>query len=440
MGGRPAFGTPSDAAPWRSLAPRGSARQGVPAFCGRRPFRVMRPRERRYAVSDHDVIILGAGAAGMFCAIEAGRRGRRVALVDHAKAAGEKIRISGGGRCNFTNLDVRPERFLSQNPRFARSALARYTQDDFIARLNRAGIGWHEKTLGQLFCNGSAREIIAMLWADMAQAGVDLRLSTQVGAIRQDNGFVVETSTGPLRAPRLVVATGGKSIPKMGASGLGYQIAERFGLPITETRPALVPLTFTSDQLEQMRPLAGLSLPAEVRCGKTAFAEGMLFTHRGLSGPSILQISSYWREGEGIAINLAPGHDLAQELRALKQARGKQAIQTALGAVLPEKLARQIAAQTGATGNLADQSGAALDHLAAQVHHWTLRPAGTEGYRTAEVTLGGVDTRALDARSFEARGVPGLHFIGEVVDVTGWLGGYNFQWAWSSGWAAGQAV
>ncbi|MCH8465529.1 MAG: NAD(P)/FAD-dependent oxidoreductase, partial [Roseinatronobacter sp.] len=252
-------------------------------------------------MTGYDVIILGAGAAGLFCAIEAGRRGRRVALIDHAKAPGEKIRISGGGRCNFTNLDIRPDCFLSDNPRFARSALSRYTQHDFIARVDGAGIGWHEKTLGQLFCNGSAREIIAMLCADLAKAGVDLMLGTQITGVSHDGGFRVETSAGPLQAPRLVVATGGKSIPKMGATGFGYQIAEQFGLPIVETRPALVPLTFTSEQLELMRPLAGLSLAARVRCGKAMFEEGLLFTHRGLSGPSILQISSYWREGEEIA-------------------------------------------------------------------------------------------------------------------------------------------
>lgn len=387
-----------------------------------------------------DVIILGAGAAGMFCAIEAGRRGRKVVLIDHAKAPGEKIRISGGGRCNFTNLDIRPECFLSANPRFARSALSRYTQQDFIARVDRAGIGWHEKTLGQLFCNGSAREIIAMLRADMTQAGVDLRLGVQVTDIALGDGFRVETSAGPLTAPRLVVATGGKSIPKMGATGFGYQIAERFGLAVTETRPALVPLTFTSEQLEQMRPLAGLSLPAEVRCGKTGFAEGLLFTHRGLSGPSILQISSYWREGAEIEIDLAPGHDVAGALHDARQGRGRQAAQTALAGIVPEKLARQIVTGLGVQGNLADLTGAQMRALSTQVQGWRLRPSGTEGYRTAEVTLGGVDTRGLDARSFEARAVPGLHFIGEVVDVTGWLGGYNFQWAWSSGWAAGQAV
>ena len=376
----------------------------------------------------------------MFCAIEAGRRGRRVVLIEHAKAPGEKIRISGGGRCNFTNLDIRPERFLSQNPRFARSALSRYTQHDFIARVEAAGIGWHEKTLGQLFCDGSAREIIAMLRADMVQAGVDLRLETGVRDIRHGDGFTVETSDGDFNAPRLVVATGGKSIPKMGATGFGYQIAERFGLRLVETRPGLVPLTFTAAQLEQMRPLAGLSLPARVACGKTAFAEGLLFTHRGLSGPSILQISSYWREGDAISVDLAPGLDLAAELAVMKQARGRQTVHRALAAHLPEKLARQMALTAGANGNLADLSKAGLRHLAAALQDWQLRPVGTEGYRTAEVTLGGVDTRGLDARSMEARQVPGLHFIGEVVDVTGWLGGYNFQWAWSSGWAAGQAV
>jgi predicted Rossmann fold flavoprotein len=391
-------------------------------------------------MTGYDVIILGAGAAGMFCAIEAGRRGRRVALIDHAKAPGEKIRISGGGRCNFTNLDIRPDCFLSENPRFARSALSRYTQHDFIARVDGAGIAWHEKTLGQLFCNGSAREIIAMLCADLAKAGVDLMLGTQITGVSHDGGFRVETSAGPLQAPHLVVATGGKSIPKMGATGFGYQIAEQFGLPLVETRPALVPLTFTSEQLEQMRPLAGLSLPAQVRCGKAMFEEGLLFTHRGLSGPSILQISSYWREGEEIVIDLAPGQDLGAGLAAAKQARGRQAAHTALAGFVPEKLARQITARLGVAGNLADLPKARLQEMAQAVQGWALRPVGTEGYRTAEVTLGGVDTRALDARTMEARSLPGLHFIGEVVDVTGWLGGYNFQWAWSSGWVAGQAV
>ncbi|TQM94582.1 NAD(P)/FAD-dependent oxidoreductase [Roseinatronobacter monicus] len=391
-------------------------------------------------MKSYDVIILGAGAAGMFCAIEAGRRGRRVALIDHAKAPGEKIRISGGGRCNFTNLDIRPERFLSQNPRFARSALSRYTQHDFITRVDAAGIAWHEKTLGQLFCDGSAREIIAMLCMDMTEAGVDLMLGTSITDVSHGDGFTVQTSAGSLHAPKLVVATGGKSIPKMGATGFGYQLATQFGADLVETRPALVPLTFTSAQLDEMKPLAGLSVPASVRCGRIAFREGLLFTHRGLSGPSILQISSYWREGEAIEIDLAPDVDISAALAAEKQARGRQAVWGVLGAHLPEKLARQIVARAGLAGNLADQPKAKLKALAQDVSAWSVRPVGTEGYRTAEVTLGGVDTRGLDARTLESRTVPGLHFIGEVVDVTGWLGGYNFQWAWSSGWVAGQAV
>ncbi|TVS02849.1 MAG: NAD(P)/FAD-dependent oxidoreductase [Rhodobacteraceae bacterium] len=388
----------------------------------------------------YDVIILGAGAAGMFCAIEAARRGRRVALIDHAKAPGEKIRISGGGRCNFTNLHARPECFLSQNPHFARSALSRYTQHDFIDRVDTAGIGWHEKTLGQLFCNGSAREIIAMLVADMNSAAVDLHLATQVGEVTHGDGFRVETSAGAMQAEKLVVATGGKSIPKMGATGFGYDLARRFGLRVTETRPALVPLTFSDAQLDEIRPLAGVSLPAEVSAGGTSFREGLLFTHRGLSGPSILQISSYWREGMPITLDLAPGSHIAAALAQAKARRGRQAVSISLGAYLPEKLARQVIGRLGLKGNLADQSKAALAHIEAAVQGWQMRPVGTEGYRTAEVTLGGVDTDGLDARNMASRTLPELYFIGEVVDVTGWLGGYNFQWAWSSGWVAGQAA
>ncbi|TVP71833.1 MAG: NAD(P)/FAD-dependent oxidoreductase [Rhodobacteraceae bacterium] len=387
-----------------------------------------------------DVIILGAGAAGMFCAIEAARRGRRVVLLDHAKAPGEKIRISGGGRCNFTNLHIRPEAFLSDNPRFARSALSRYTQQDFIARVSAAGIAWHEKTLGQLFCDGSAREIIAMLTREMVEAGVDLRLGVEIGEITQGDGFRVATTQGLFCAPKLVVATGGKSIPKMGATGLGYQIAAQFGLPLIETRPGLVPLTFTAAQLEEMRALAGLAVPAVVSCGRAAFEEGLLFTHRGLSGPSILQISSYWREGQEIAIDLAPGADIAATLAQEKQRRGRQGVANVLAMHLPEKLARQVTERAGISGNLADLGKPALTGLVERTRNWRVRPAGTEGYRTAEVTLGGVDTRALDAKTMQARAVPGLYFIGEVVDVTGWLGGYNFQWAWSSGWVAGQDI
>lgn len=387
-----------------------------------------------------DVVVLGAGAAGMFCAIEAGRRGLRVALIDHARAPGEKIRISGGGRCNFTNLNITGDRFLSQNPRFALSALRRYTQHDFIDRVTQAGISFHEKTLGQLFCDGSARQIIAMLGHDMTQAGVQLYLGTSVSAVSHDSGFSVQTSAGVFRAPKLVVATGGKSIPKMGATGFGYDLAQQFGHAIVETRPALVPLTFSDGQLADMKPMAGLSLQASVGCGKTRFQEGMLFTHRGLSGPSILQISSYWREGQAIVIDLAPECDTRALLDGEKHRNGRQAVHTALSAIVPDKLARQIVQRAKVQGNLGDQSKGALERLRDAVHAWQVSPVGTEGYRTAEVTLGGVDTKGLDAKTLQSRSVPGLYFIGEVVDVTGWLGGYNFQWAWSSGWAAGQAV
>ena len=391
-------------------------------------------------MTECDVAILGAGAAGMICAAEAARRGRRVIVIDHADAPGEKIRISGGGRCNFTNREAPAERFLSGNPRFALSALRRFTPADFIARVDAAGIAWHEKTLGQLFCDGPATQIVAMLTGGMARAGAALWLSTPVGAIRKDGGFGIETARGPVTAQSLVVATGGKSIPKMGATGLGYQIAERFGLPVTETRPALVPLTFAEQELVRLRPLAGVSVQARVTCGRASFDEGLLFTHRGLSGPSILQISSYWREGQALTVDLARGRDIGAELRGLRATAGRAAIRNALARLLPEKLAVLVADAAGATGNLADQPKAALDRIAETVHRWQVRPVGTEGYRTAEVTLGGVDTGALDARTMQARAVPGLFFIGEVVDVTGWLGGYNSQWAWSSGWAAGQVA
>ena len=387
-----------------------------------------------------DVIILGAGAAGMFCAIEAARRGRRVILLEHARVPGEKIRISGGGRCNFTNLEIVPERFLSQNPRFALSALRRYTQFDFIARIDAAGIEWHEKTLGQLFCDGSARQIIAMLTADMADANVVLRLGATISGVEHDGSFRVHTDRGTLSAPALVVATGGKSIPKMGATSFGYRIAEQFGHSVVETRPGLVPLTFTAAELAQMTPLAGTSVTARVACRGAEFTEGLLFTHRGLSGPSILQISSYWREGDSLVVDLAHGKDVAGVLREQRQKAGRISVKNALGMLLPEKLARQIVERVGAVGNLADQPDPVIERLAAETEQWRVTPSGSEGYRTAEVTLGGVDTRELDARSMASRKVPGLYFIGEVVDVTGWLGGYNFQWAWSSGWAAGQVV
>ena len=388
-----------------------------------------------------DVIILGAGAAGMFAAIEAGRRGRRVLIIDHAKAAGEKIRISGGGRCNFTNLGIAPEKFISANPRFALSALKRFTQWDFIARMDGAGIGWHEKTLGQLFCDGSAKQVVDMLLDDMARARVTLWLGCAVAAVRRaTSGFEVDTARGVVRAASVVVAVGGKSIPKMGATAFGYHIAESFGLPVVETRPGLVPLTFAEQELAWLVPLAGVALPARVSCGRTGFDEAVLFTHRGLSGPAVLQISSYWREGQQVGLNLCPGLDLAAALRTAKRDLGRSALRTALARHLPERLARHVETVCGITAPMAEIAGADLDRVAALATDWRLTPVGSEGYRTAEVTLGGVDTDALDGRTMQAKAVPGLYFIGEVVDVTGWLGGYNFQWAWSSGWAAGQVA
>lgn len=392
-----------------------------------------------------DVVVIGAGAAGMMCAAEAGRRGRSVLVLDHAAAPGEKIRISGGGRCNFTNLHAAPANFVSANPHFCISALRRYTQRDFIALVDRHGIAWHEKTLGQLFCDGSSRQIIDLLLAEMGRAGATLRLSTRVESVERDaDGFVLALAgeaPGPLRCRSLVVATGGRSIPKMGATGFGYDLAARFGLKVTETRPALVPLTFEPGLLERLKPLAGIAVDAaEIGCGRTRFREAMLFTHRGLSGPSILQISSYWREGQEIELSMLPGTDVFDWLRGARAANGRRALHTVLAEALPKRLAQAIAEAEGAAGNLADLSDKLLRRVADAVNGWRVRPAGSEGYRTAEVTLGGVDTAGLDSRTMEAKAVPGLYFIGEVVDVTGWLGGYNFQWAWSSGWSAGQAV
>lgn len=395
-------------------------------------------------MENYDVLVLGAGAAGLFCAGEAVRRGRRVLVLDHAARPGEKIRISGGGRCNFTNRELTrqnaAERFLSENPRFALSALSRFTPADFIARIEAAGIAWHEKHRGQLFCDGKAGQVVEMLLAPLRQGG-ELRLGTTVETVSaRAGGFEVVTDSGTIRTDRLVVATGGKSIPKMGASGLGYRIAEAFGLRVTETRPGLVPLTFAEQDLGRIAPLAGLALPVRIGHGRTRFDEDLLFTHRGLSGPAVLQISNYWREGEAIAVDLAPGRDIGAELAAMRQQAGRGALHNALGRLLPEKLAALMVDEAGLDGRLADQSNRVLDALGGQIGHWVLRPVGSEGYRTAEVTLGGVATDALDARTMEARAVPGLFFIGEVVDVTGWLGGYNFQWAWASAWAAGQVV
>ncbi|AGB46015.1 flavoprotein, HI0933 family [Mesorhizobium australicum WSM2073] len=391
-------------------------------------------------MQSYDVVIIGAGAAGMMCAVETAKRGRSVLILDHAAAPGEKIRISGGGRCNFTNIHASPKNFISRNPHFCISALSRYTQRDFIALVERHGIAYHEKTLGQLFCDGSARQIIDMLVSEMRGRGAELVLSTRVEAIgRTEEGFELALSTGSVSCQSLVVACGGKSIPKMGATGFGYELAERFGLAVVETRPALVPLTFDAKTLERLSPLAGNAVDAEIACGKTRFSEAMLFTHRGVSGPSILQISSYWREGDEIRIAMLPGTDVAELIRAARRGNGRQGVQTVLANHLPKRLAQAIAERTGLDGNLADLSEAQIKAVEAAVNDWRIKPAGSEGYRTAEVTLGGVDTNGLDQKTMQAKLVPGLFFIGEVVDVTGWLGGYNFQWAWSSGWAAGQA-
>ncbi|SHE51796.1 hypothetical protein SAMN05444279_103178 [Ruegeria intermedia] len=386
-----------------------------------------------------DTIILGAGAAGMMCAAHCGGR---VLVIDHAKAPGEKIRISGGGRCNFTNLHAGPQNFLSQNPHFCKSALARYTQWDFIDLVGRHGIAWHEKTLGQLFCDGSSKQIIAMLLAEIDRAGAELWLHTSLRDLRKtETGFSLsverEGARHDLSCANLVLATGGKSIPKMGATGLAYDIAAQFGLRVTETRAALVPFTFPDGRFKD---LSGVSVPARLSNARASFDEALLFTHRGLSGPAVLQLSSYWREGEAIRVNLIPDLPLFDLLRERRQSAGRKALTTELARHLPTRLVEYLSARIPMHGNLADQSDAALQALTDALSNWVLTPAGTEGYRTAEVTLGGIDTDGLSSKTMEARDVPGLFAIGEAVDVTGWLGGYNFQWAWSSGHAAGKAI
>jgi predicted Rossmann fold flavoprotein len=391
------------------------------------------------ASNSHDVIILGAGAAGLMCAGVAGKRGRSVLVLEQARHPGEKIRISGGGRCNFTNLHTSPANFLSENPRFCHSALSGYTQHDFIALVETYDIAWHEKTRGQLFCDGSSRQIIDMLLEECRSA--QLRLGVRISAIaKNEGGFVVTTDQGEFRCRSLVVATGGPSIPKMGASGFGYRIAEQFRLKIVPPRAALVPLTFDAAMLTQFKDLSGIAVDAVVSCGKTHFDEALLFTHRGLSGPAILQISSYWRAGEDIVIDMAPERDILVLLKQLRRDHPRQELATALTGLLPKRLAQTVADAIGGPARLADFSDKLLSNVAAAVKTWRIRPNGTEGYRTAEVTLGGVDTTELSSKTFEAKSVPGLYFIGEVVDVTGHLGGFNFQWAWSSGHAAGRRV
>ncbi len=378
-----------------------------------------------------DVVVLGAGAAGLMCAIRAGQRGRRVLLLDHAEKVGKKILISGGGRCNFTNTDSRPEAFLSNNPHFAKSALARYTQHDFIALVEKHGIAWHEKTLGQLFCDGSARQIVAMLLAECDAAGVDVRVAHRITSVEKSDLFTVRTDHGDFTAASVVLATGGLSIPKMGASGFAHDVARRFGLKLTETRPGLVPFT------ARVPDIAGVALDVVASLGRTSFREAMLFTHRGLSGPAILQISSYWKPGQEIAVDLLPdSDDPAIFLKGRKRLRPKAELRNIVGDLMPDRLAQALAPE-GVIGERRDKD---LETLAAELKRWHVTPTGTEGYAKAEVTVGGVDTNELSSKTMEARKVPGLYVIGEAVDVTGWLGGYNFQWAWSSGWVAGESV
>lgn len=386
-----------------------------------------------------DVLILGAGAAGLMAAIEAGRRGRRVAVLERAERPGKKILISGGGRCNFTNLHARPDNFLSANPHFAKSALARYTPADFIHLVQRHGIAYHEKTLGQLFCDGSAQQIVDMLMRECTAAGVRVLCSMAVSAVRRDDSsgaFTVITGKQTLTAPALVVATGGLSIPKMGATGFGYDIARQFRVPIEPCRPALVPLTLGGTEHDDFAELTGLSAPVVASCGKRSFQEKMLFTHRGLSGPAILQISSYWNKPLAVSIDWSPDQPLLAPLRATNARRDAAALKTALRAHLPVRLADRLV-ETAAPQSFTNH---ALDEFERRLHAWPFTPSGTEGYEKAEVTAGGVSTSALSAQTMECRSVRGLYFIGEVVDVTGHLGGFNFQWAWASGAAAGRAV
>ncbi len=386
-----------------------------------------------------DVLILGAGAAGLMAAIEAGRRGRRVAVLERAERPGKKILISGGGRANFTNLHTRPDNFLSANPHFAKSALARYTPADFIRLVERHGIAYHEKTLGQLFCDGSAQQIVDMLMSECADAGVHVILSKAVREVRRNDSsgaFTVDAGKDAYTAPALIVATGGLSIPKIGATGFGYDIARQFGVPIETCRPALVPLTLAGVEHANFADLTGVSAPVIASCGKRSFREKMLFTHRGLSGPAILQISSYWKQPEAIHIDWSPARRLLAPLRAAHARRDLAAAKAALRAQLPTRLADRLLEAASPQS----WTNHALDELEQRLHAWTIAPSGTEGYEKAEVTAGGVSTSALSAQTMECRSVRGLYFIGEVVDVTGQLGGFNFQWAWASGAAAGRAV
>jgi predicted Rossmann fold flavoprotein len=387
----------------------------------------------------YDAIILGAGGAGLMCALTAGQRGRRVLVIDHADEPGKKILISGGGRCNFTNIGAGPGNYLSANPHFAKSALGRYQPADFIEMVDRHSIAWHEKTLGQLFCDGSARQIVAMLLYECRQGGVTVRCNHMVRDISHADGrFTVAHGNRVATAPALVIATGGPSIPKLGATGFAYEIARRFGLKLVEPRPALVPLTLGGEEA-LFRELSGVAAEIVAKSGKTTFREAALFTHRGLSGPAILQISSYWRHGEEVGIDFLPDQPAAW-LRDAKRSRPRVGVRSVLAGLLPSRLADALTDRLALAGELANISDKALDTAERRLADWRFRPNGTEGFAKAEVTVGGIATTGLSSQTMEARSVPGLYAIGEAVDVTGWLGGYNFQWAWASGWAAGQAL
>ena len=386
-----------------------------------------------------DVIIVGAGAAGMMSAIEAGKRGRKVLLVDHAKKIGEKIRISGGGRCNFTNIHTHPSKFISNNPKFVISALKQYTQNDFIDLIKKHNIKFHEKKLGQLFCDESAQQIIDMLLLECESANVILKKDTKISDVdKKEDKYFITVGSNKYLCDSLIIATGGLSIPKIGASKFGYDIAQKFNIKVVETLPALVPLTFSEKILATCKELTGLSVEAVVSFKKTFFEEGMLFTHKGLSGPSILQISSYWKLGDDIKINLTPKLDIVKFLGDRRNSNPKQDINVIISEILPKRLAHIICNESNVSGNICELSNKVLNQLSRSINAWVINPTGSEGYRTAEVTLGGIDTEEISSKTMMSKKHPGLFFIGEVVDVTGHLGGYNFQWAWSSGYVAGR--
>jgi predicted Rossmann fold flavoprotein len=392
-------------------------------------------------MTETDVIIIGAGAAGLMCAIEAGKRGRKVIVLDHANKAGKKILMSGGGRCNFTNYFIESDNFISNNPRFCKSALSRYSQWDFLALIESYRIAFHEKDHGQLFCNESAKDILAMLLSECAKVRVIVQLNTRIDHIeRLANQFYINTGNGRLACESLVVATGGLSIPKMGATPLGYKIAEQFGINVVSTRAGLVPFTLHPEDKDRFSTLSGIAVPCLVSNKRQSFRENILFTHRGLSGPAVLQISSYWQPGEEVMVNLLPQANLNAELKSNRQQKIKSTLKTILDGYLPKRLIRCLLNEDLLNLTLHDLSDRQIQQISDQLHNWSIKPNGTEGYRTAEVTLGGLDCDAISSKTMESKKVPGLYFIGEVIDVTGWLGGYNFQWAWSSGWCAGQYV